>query len=264
MASLAAQTVKPRLLIIDGASTDETQLLAGTWAQKLDGRSLSEPDLGPYDAMNKALAMLPDDAAVWFVNAGDTLNRDDAVALGQSHISVEDFVWGYGPYAVIEQDGSTRGIVDPGPYTTHMHAYSRHTICHQSTICRTGSLRAIGGFDLNYAIAADWKALLQLGLRHPPVTWHEVLVTYRAGGISDRALHLTIREQSRARRELLSLSSSGRLLDALHDANRYLRMGAGWTLERLAAAGFVPTDWRARRLSRSNAEAGVRTSDQPR
>lgn len=254
MESISRQSQRPNLLIIDGDSDDGTTEDARRWASRLHGEYLSEPDQGPYDAMNKALQLLPYDARVWFINAGDLLLPDDAVATAERHTGHEGFTWGFGPHLVIEKDGAERRIVRGVAYSLANHAYGRTPICHQAVIARVGRLRDFGGFDLTFPIAADYKLLLQIGTELRPSVWPEVLVAYRAGGISDRALRLTIREQRLVRHQIQLLRHENQVWDALHqvreasyNANRHLRHAVGSTFDVLANLGLFPDDWRGRR-----------------
>ena len=67
--------------IIDGASTDDTLLIAQRYQQdsRHDVKIQSEPDKGLYDAMNKGLQKATGDYIV-FLNAGDTLYAPDTIA----------------------------------------------------------------------------------------------------------------------------------------------------------------------------------------
>ena len=67
-------------LIIDGASTDDTLLMAENYRQDSphDVVIQSEPDRGLYDAMNKGLRKATGDYVV-FLNAGDSLYADDTI-----------------------------------------------------------------------------------------------------------------------------------------------------------------------------------------
>ena len=66
------------LLIIDGASTDDTLAIV-RGASIASMRVFSEPDNGLYDAMNKGLKRASGDYIV-FLNAGDALHAAGAVA----------------------------------------------------------------------------------------------------------------------------------------------------------------------------------------
>ena len=78
-------------LVIDGGSTDGTMERVARWeAEMADERTrrgmepmrcvtVSEPDRGLYDAMNKGLQRATGDY-VWFLNAGDTFRSPETVA----------------------------------------------------------------------------------------------------------------------------------------------------------------------------------------
>ena len=78
-------------LVIDGESTDGTMERVARWeAEVKDERTrrgmepmrcvtVSEPDRGLYDAMNKGLQRATGDY-VWFLNAGDTFRSPETVA----------------------------------------------------------------------------------------------------------------------------------------------------------------------------------------
>lgn len=69
-------------IIIDGASSDNTINIAAKYKIQNSGlksfETISEPDKGLYDAMNKGLKRATG-AYVWFLNAGDTLKNTDTV-----------------------------------------------------------------------------------------------------------------------------------------------------------------------------------------
>ena len=64
-------------VIVDGASDDDTLNVIKKHEGKID-QSVSEPDRGIYDAMNKAVKMAKGDWVI-FMNAGDVFASDDCV-----------------------------------------------------------------------------------------------------------------------------------------------------------------------------------------
>lgn len=226
LASIRRQDAKVRLLIMDGASTDTTLEVIKSWGASLPMDVESKPDSGPYDAMNRAIAKLEDDDLVWFINAGDGLVGDSAISTALELTLHTDFTWGFGPHQIIESTGEPRRVIRGQSFTVRTFAYGRTPICHQAVIARAFCLRAVGGFDMRYPIAADYQTLLLLGNRWKPRQWSDVLVEYRAGGISDRHLSATILEQGRVRREILGIKGGALFIDRLHDANRLVRNGA--------------------------------------
>ena len=226
LSSIGRQDATARLLIMDGASTDTTLEVIERWRSSLPMEVESQPDSGPYDAMNRAIAKLEDDDLVWFINAGDGLVGDSAISTALELTLHTDFTWGFGPHQIIEATGEPRRVIRGQSFTVRTFAYGRTPICHQAVIARAFCLRAVGGFDLRYPIAADYRSLLLLGEQWKPHQWSDVLVEYRAGGISDRRLSATILEQGRVRREILGIKGGSLFMDRLHDANRLVRNGA--------------------------------------
>lgn len=78
LSSIVAQTYTDiELVLVDGASTDQTLAAIAPYRARLD-RFCSEPDRGVYDAMNKAVAMASGDYLL-FMNAGDAFVAHDAL-----------------------------------------------------------------------------------------------------------------------------------------------------------------------------------------
>ena len=232
LASIDRQSVNTRMIVMDGGSGADTIDVAQGWQQRIGIELRSEPDRGPYDAMNKALLLLDGVERVWFVNAGDTLRGSDALERAMDLTRDPEFTWGFGPHSVLETTGEFRRIETGQMYSLPNHAYGKTPICHQAVIVRVSCLRQVGGFDLGYPIAADYRSLLLLGKQWQPKYWGDVLVEYRAGGISDRHLSATIREQGRVRREVLQPQGGSRILDHLYDTRRLLRHSARHVLIR--------------------------------
>ena len=65
-------------IIIDGGSSDRTLEIINRSSDCVD-KWISEPDKGLYDAMNKGLKQATGDYLL-FLNAGDTLQGNDAIA----------------------------------------------------------------------------------------------------------------------------------------------------------------------------------------
>lgn len=245
--TIVRQSDRTRLMVMDGGSNDDTLDVIEKWKLALSMEVESQPDLGPYDAMNKVLDKLTGADLVWFINAGDTLRGSDALEKALDLTRDPDFTWGFGPHCVLETTGEFRRIETGQPYSLTNHAYGKTPICHQAVIARVSCLRQVGGFDLRYPIAADYRSLLLLGKQWQPKQWGNVLVEYRAGGISDRHLSATIREQGRVRREVLQPHREFRIRDHLYDTGRLLRHGARQVLVR---CGIDPTQLTS--LSRTN------------
>ncbi|AEV70942.1 glycosyl transferase [Mycolicibacterium rhodesiae NBB3] len=151
--SIVAQTYRDfELVLVDGGSTDSTLDIAKSVAQQSGIRLVShnEPDQGPYDAMNRGIAM---SSGGWllFLGADDTLHATDtmesvAAFIGQ-HADA-DLVYGD---VILRSNGTRRaGVFDLDRllFETNM--------CHQSIFYRRALFDGIGPYNLRYKIWADW------------------------------------------------------------------------------------------------------------
>lgn len=200
---LAQQHLNKEMIVVDGASSDETVAIAKSFDSP-DIRIISEPDNGPYDAMNKGLRLATGDA-IGVLNSDDvfhdptSLTRIDA-ALANSDIVYGDLnvvrdhdsrlvmrVWQAGPFA--------KGAFRRGWLTPHPTLYMRRKV-----------FDAVGEFDVSFRLAADYDlALRAMELHDYRIRYIPgVLADYQLGGLSSRDWKATIEgnwECLRARRE---------------------------------------------------------------
>lgn len=197
------------LLVIDGASTDETLSIVARYD---DPRILviSEPDHGLYDAMNKGLRSFSGDA-VGFLNADDRYCDRNALAEIAHALASHDAVTGNLDFVA---DHESRRIVRrwrgsafrPG-------AFRRGWMpAHPTFYMRRDLAERTGLFDTSYRIAADYDYMLRsLELGAGSEALHvahldSVLVHMLAGGTSTSGLGAYLRgnlESLRARRRWL-------------------------------------------------------------
>jgi len=132
------------LLIVDGASTDDT---AGRLAGVADPRVhfASEPDRGIYDAMNKGIER-SNGRYLLFLGAGDRLYPG---VLG----SVREHLPATGP-ALVYGNVLWGGAEYDGPFTKRK--LTEKNICHQSIFYGRDVFRIAGTYDLRYPLHADW------------------------------------------------------------------------------------------------------------
>ena len=187
------------VLIVDSSADDSyARILA-----KGIARCLWTEPAGIYPAMNTGLALARGDY-VYYLNAGDTLQ--DASSLFEIRGAIEQVrpVWMFGPVEIIDAGG--RSTVTPSwDYGREKNALFARGLFppHQGTVVRAQALRAIGGFDLSYRIAADYAAFLRLSCVADPCELHGVLATFHEGGASTAHWQESFREFHRARRSIL-------------------------------------------------------------
>ncbi|OIP90868.1 MAG: hypothetical protein AUK55_12215, partial [Syntrophobacteraceae bacterium CG2_30_61_12] len=189
------------LLVIDGASTDNTLGVIQQYDAWID-EWVSEPDGGPYDAMNKA-AQRAGGEWILFLNAGDWLVATDTLQwLVESAPAAADVIFGHHFYR--QMDGTevwhkancfawTHRQLRKGELS---NAWVTGIPGHQATLTRTTLLRESGYDTARYRYAADHDFLLRMSAAGR--TFHHsdrTVAVYCAGGFSWRNAPACMREQ---------------------------------------------------------------------
>lgn len=197
--SMASQT-HPDIehLVMDGGSLDDTlDLVRGWTAHPLTLES--GRDKGIYDALNKGLAKASGEV-VGFLHADDVLQDErvlEKIARAFEDPAVQVV---YGDLVYVAPDDLSRVIrtwqsgefdvrqLRLGWMPPHPTFYARRSLYDQ-----------LGGFDLQYRIAADYDNMLRLlrggdGRGIKAAYLSEVLVRMRTGGISNRSLRNILRK----------------------------------------------------------------------
>lgn len=235
-------------VVVDGGSRDGSVVWLKSNRAVDDFVVVSEPDEGIYDAMNKGLA-LARGRLVTFLNAGDVYAREDVLEHAVAHQHQHAWDWGHGSARVVDdQARAVRPLTRPA-FNRWRHAFGRNDIIHQTVFVQTDRMRALGGFDLSYSIAADFRCVLQLGRHSHPGLWPEVDVEFLAGGLSDRRPGRSLWDMHRARCEVLGARGPLVGLDAIWTAGLTLYVHARRTAKRGARVigGQRAVDWWARR-----------------
>ena len=172
--SVRAQRYEGRIehIVIDGESGDDVvDYLSGcepgfTYWQ-------SEPDGGRYDAMNQGIARASGDL-LWFMHSRDRFADPDTVAQVveaiSAHGSVRD-VWGYGLQNPIGPDGRRLGPpFGPMPFDVRRFLVRGWVVPHQASFFGSSLVSKLGGYDLDFGIAADQLFIFRAALLREPIT----------------------------------------------------------------------------------------------
>ena len=176
-------------IVIDGDSTDNTRdILEARPQGQLRWRS--EPDQGIYDALNKGIALATGDI-VGFLHADDVYAGTDVLA-HVAHAFEDPAVHAvYGDLQYVSKDNLNNVIRywRAGEFSPALLKRGWMPP-HPSLYVRRECYARIGGFDIKYAIAADYYSILQI-FSQPEfnaVYIPEVFVKMRVGGASNRSL----------------------------------------------------------------------------
>jgi glycosyltransferase involved in cell wall biosynthesis len=204
--SVRAQRYGGRIehIVIDGGSGDDVvEYLSGcepgfTYWQ-------SEPDGGRYEAMNQGIAHASGDL-LWFMHSGDRFSDPDAVAQVVEAISghgpARD-VWGYGKQNQIGPDGRRFGRPwGPMPFNIHKFLTGLAVAPHQAAFFGSSLVSKLGGYDVDFGIAADQLFIFRAALLREPITIQRVVCDYDLSGVG---LARPVREHFRDVRRLWDL-----------------------------------------------------------
>jgi glycosyltransferase involved in cell wall biosynthesis len=175
-------------IVIDGASTDGTMAVVQRYAASL--RSVSEPDHGIYDAMNKGIAMASGEI-IGILNADDFYAHDavlDKVADVFSDSTIDAC---YADLVYVDRkntDQVTRywvsepfqqGLFEKGWMPAHPTFFVRRRIYEQ-----------LGSFDLNFPRQADFELTMRFLEVHniKAVYVPDIWVKMRMGGVSNNSV----------------------------------------------------------------------------
>ena len=175
-------------IIIDGKSKDGTLLIAEKYKDRVN-QLISEPDKGLYDAMNKGLKNASGDF-VWFMNAGDEINDNQAVEKIYEAISDKIDVL-YGDTFFVDDDGNVQGLrseITPHRLPKDLKWQDMNLgmlVCHQAFITR----KSIAPLYMENNLSADVDWEIECLKRAKEVKYLDFVVAkYLTGGISNKQL----------------------------------------------------------------------------
>jgi glycosyltransferase involved in cell wall biosynthesis len=158
------QTIVTKILIVDGFSTDGSEV----YAKKLSSfcptvELLRCPPKGVYEAMNRALNHLSADSrfsdeSVLFLNSGDFLMS--GASLQNLDSLVSETYWATGLASLIRfgefPNSETPQLEYPNVPKPNPHEY---WIPHQALLTKLEAFKEVGFFSLNYSIASDYELM---------------------------------------------------------------------------------------------------------
>lgn len=189
--SVRAQTgVLIEHIVIDGGSTDGTMDIVMGRRQGF-AQVVSEPDQGLYDAMNKGLA-LARGKLIGFLNADDAFAGADTLSRLVDAWRRTDCEAVYGDVLQVDAQDRPLRMISGGAFSPDR---LRRGLMppHPSFYVRTATLRDTGGFNTDYAIAADFDLVVRTFARpgFTAVYVPTIVANMRVGGVSTRNLKAT-------------------------------------------------------------------------
>lgn len=179
------------VVVVDGGSKDETADVM-TRNQDLITTSVSEPDKGIYNAMNKGVKLVKGDYVV-FMNAGDVFANKDVLSLVSQYsgdIILGEDIYG-GKVRKLKEKMTLYDLLSNGIY--HQAVYYRREVLQQY------------GFDESYKLIADLKSVVEplIKDRITVTCINSPLAICESGGISKQRWRETLVENRRLIDELV-------------------------------------------------------------
>lgn len=187
--SVASQSIDVEHILIDGGSRDGTIRLAETHFTNL-ALTVSEPDLGVYDAMNKGIRCATGDI-IGILNADDVYHSDQVLSKVIDAFTRGNIGACYGDLVYVDRndlDKVTRywksGTFAPKKF------YWGWMPPHPTFFVRREVYEKYGLFRLDMGSAADYELMLRLLLKHCVDVSYvpDILVRMRTGGVSNISL----------------------------------------------------------------------------
>ena len=184
-------------LIIDGGSTDGTERFA----------TVSEPDRGMYDAINKGIGMASGEV-IGILNADDVLADDDTIARIAAPFADPDIDGIYGDIRFVKElGGGTVRYCSGRWFRPWMFRFGTQT-AHPSTFFRRECFAKWGDYSLDYGMYGDFELLCRFIWKNRAKMKYLPLCTtvMRMGGASTDGWRTTLKIN---RSDLKALKANG-------------------------------------------------------
>ncbi len=177
--SVESQTFQDfQYIVIDGNSTDGSMEHIANSGRVND--SISEPDSGVYDAMNKGIDLAKGEYLL-FLNSGDTLYSEETLMKIMPELDQADLIYGN-----LYLNDLENPRVHTFPEKLTFKYLFHHFLGHPSTFIKRGLFKQFGYYDLSYPIVADWAFMLTVIAKDNAPTKHveQVISIFEMDGMS--------------------------------------------------------------------------------
>jgi hypothetical protein len=191
--SLSDQLIKVNWWVVTPKDDSSTYFLAQDLVERgIILKLIIDDGNGLYSAMNKAISVAPPNSWLWFLNAGDEFASRNSCEIVERAISMSSSRWIYGGHFLGSSTYQILGeFKSPPIFKASKQLFAKDYISHQSTIFEAGFLQELGGFNVNYRIAADWELMIRASLLEPPTRVKDSLSIFYMGGLSTKSRQIS-------------------------------------------------------------------------
>lgn len=168
--------------VIDGVSTDTTLDVIRDNEAWLTG-SISEPDKGAADAINKGISKCTGDIVAW-LNADDFYLPGAFEAIAEAYHTAPEASFWFGNGIRADEAGNKTAVFNDGPvlYSHDALLSGLDYILQPSTFMNGKLLRQLGGLDESLRWSFDWDLWIRLAKLSPPYPIDAILAASREWG----------------------------------------------------------------------------------
>jgi len=165
--SILTQDYRPiEVIVMDGASTDETVAVLHEYDGRPELQWVSEPDRGVVDAVNKGLARARGDIAG--IQSSDDFYQPGAISAAVAALASDPALgFVFGDIAKVDPEGRELSRTKLGEYTLERVLTIRTWIPQPATFFRMALAREVGGWRDAVAYAADMDMWFRMALKAP-------------------------------------------------------------------------------------------------
>jgi glycosyltransferase involved in cell wall biosynthesis len=257
--SILSQDYRPiEILVIDGASQDETLDVLRSFTNEPDLKWISEPDRGVVEAVNKGFAKAGGD--ILAIQSSDDCYTAGAIATVVRELQAQPEVGLlYGDTVKIDEQGNELLQTRIGPYSLENLFLIKTWIPQPSAFFRRELLETLGGWDDRIPFAPDTDLWIRMAFRTDVCKLDACLSQRRVHGAQrDVQARKIVRDYSRMIEQSPDIrQASARLRRAAHAGKYLMRVRynpydsdwyAAWNLMR--AARLDPTCLNLREIAR--------------
>ena len=175
------------VVIQDGCSTDDTVDLVCAFQRandRIEVRTERVKDCGAYDAMNRAVCRARG-TWLYFLGSDDELHDENVLGIAMSREHTENNDVLYGDVRIVGDCWVPHDSIYDGSFD--LVKLLRSNICHQAIFYRADLVRRVGGYNLDYAVYADWDLNLRCWALTKFTYINLVVAKFHAGGISSQS-----------------------------------------------------------------------------
>lgn len=151
--SVVSQTyLNKEYIIVDGASSDNSLDVIRKYSESIT-KSLSEPDTGIYNAMNKGIRMATGDYCI-FLNSGDVFFSSIVLEKVSNYLQTGKDI--YNGNSLFTDSNGKITWYRKGHRDISKYYFYHSSICHQASFIKTSVIKGIM-YDESLKMVSDWK-----------------------------------------------------------------------------------------------------------